>query len=321
MIELFTLGKDRIESMEHTDIGKTMTWVRIVGGRSTVWIRCVNPDDEKISLLSQISRIPIEEFRESVEEEERPKLSVNRYLEVVYGAPDLEEGDVVTVPIYIYTINNLIITIEKKPNAVLNEISKSMYANKRRFLFKRPIGHFIFFMLDKINDEFLKYIDRIAVKVEVFKEKGGLSTENVAKIYDSSVTLSYFNQALIANIEVVNELRKSYYKSFRDEDRRHFSELYFDALQVMDTEKIQRDVISSLFNMQAVINSNRLNNFMKTVAFIALIIMVPTFITGFYGMNLDYMPLIHNRYAFHILLIIMLVVVFGLFSIYKRTVK
>ncbi|MCP3686247.1 MAG: hypothetical protein GY861_26680 [bacterium] len=321
MIELFTLKKDRVEFMEHSSVSRTLTWTKIVGGKNTVWMRCLNPNEETIAVLSEVSKIPVEEFRESMEEEERPKLSMNRYLEIVYRAPEIEEGDVVTVPVYIYIVNNLIITIEKSKNSILDGMSNGMKANKKRFLFKKPIGYFIFLLLDQVNDDFLKYIDRIGAKVDVFAEKKALSTETVEKIYDSSVTLSYFNQALIANIEVVNNLRKCYYKTFSDEDRKRFSELYFDALQIMDTEKIQRDVISNLFNMQAVINADRLNNFMKTIAFFALIIMLPTLITGMYGMNINNLPLANNPYAFYILLAVMLVLVMGLFYAFKRTVK
>jgi len=310
MIELFTLVNDRIEHLEHAQLGRTLTWLRTIG-RGSVWIRCVNPDQDKISLLSELTGIPVDDLKDSIEEDERPKLYAAKYLEIVYSIPATEEGDVLTRPFYMYLSGNVLVTIEKSASVVVNDLASAMKASKKRFLFKKPTDSFVMYLLDKFNDDFLRVIERISSRLDVFQEKGTLSKESVEKIYDSSITLSYFNQALIANLEVLNELRKSYYKTFTQDTRGQFSELYFDVLQVIDTEKIQREGIANLFNMQAVITSNRLNDFMKRVTILAILIAVPTFISGIYGMNIA-LPLQDNPYAFYILILIMVAIAMAL---------
>ncbi|MBI2141935.1 magnesium transporter CorA family protein [Candidatus Woesearchaeota archaeon] len=317
MIDAFVLRNERIERLGSVEFARSSESGAF--GKATVWIRCVSPDADEISALSEITKIPVDEFRESVEEDERSKVSVNRHLEIVFRTPSVEEGEIITLPIYIYAIGSTIVTIERKKCKVLADLSAALVENKRRFLFKKPPGYFIFYVLDKINDEFLHFIDRISVKLDFFKDRGAWTKENIESIYDSSVALSYFNQALIANIEVLNELRKSYYKLFADEDRRHFTELYNDALQILDTEKVQREVMTNLFNMQSIITANRLNQFMKAVAFFALIITIPTLITNIYGMNLSYLPLSGNRYAFFILLVFMAAISLILYYFYRKT--
>lgn len=317
MQEIFVLRNERIESISREEFAKYSELTHL--GKSTVWLRCVSPDADEISAISEITKIPVDEFKESVEEDERSKVSVNRHLEIVFRTPAVEEGEIITLPIYIYAVGSTIVTIERKKCKVLADLSAALLENKRRFLFKKPAGYFIFYVLDKVNDEFLHFIDKISVKLDLFKDRGAWTRDNIESIYDSSIALSYFNQALIANIEVLNELRKSYYKLFGEDDRRHFTELYNDALQILDTEKVQREVLTNLFNMQSIITANRLNRFMKAVAFFALIITIPTLITNIYGMNLAYLPLSSNKYAFFILLGFMTAISLILYYFYRKT--
>ncbi len=307
MIELFALQNEKIERFEHKDKEKTLAWMG-TAGKGTVWVRCVSPSAEEISELSEITKVPAEELKESVDGDERSRVNVTKYLEIVYKAPITADGEVMTASVHIYSMGTIISTIERTPSKVLNDLSTALIENKRKFLFKKPGGYFIFYVLDKINDEFLHFIDQISVKLDLFNNKGRiLSKKNINQVYDASIALSYFNQALIANIEVLNELRKSYYKLFEAEDRKNFSELYHDARQILDTERIQRDLLSNLFNMHATITGNELNKFMKIVAFFALVTTVPTIISNIFSMNIKYIPLTQEKYSFYIVVALVLV--------------
>ncbi len=287
MIEAFALIRDKVKNIPLKRFGDKL-----------VWVRCVRPSTEDIDKLSKITKIPVEELLESVEEEERPKLTEKKFIEIIYRSPYVKADDIITLPVYFYIYNNKIITIEKEKNEILDDFSQKL--NKKKFLLRKSAGSFVFYVLDSINDLFLKHIDKITEGVEVFEQEKQVTTKGMEKIYESSVALSYFNQALLANIEVLNTLRKCHHRSLNKRDRDLFSELYYDALHILDTETIQRNVITNLFNLQSVISSNKLNIFMKRLASIALIFMVPTLISAMYGMNFTHIPLKDHPYGFHI---------------------
>ncbi len=321
MIELFLMQAEKIERLEHKDdIARTHSYIESAG-KGTVWIRCTNPEQDEINALSEITKLSVDEFKDSIEEEERSRVSVNKHLKIVYSSPLKEGEEVITSPIHIYAIGNLLITIEKSQNKVLGDLSSALIENKRKFLFKKPLGYFIFYILDKVNDEFLHFIDRISMRIDLFKENKKFSNEHIQRIYDSNISLSYFNQSIIANVEVLNELRKSYFKLFDHEDRKHFSELYYDALQILDTEKIQRELLTNLFNMQATIASNELNYFMKIVAIVALLSTLPNLITSIFSMNVQNVPIVNSPYAFYILLGLIVASSAISFIIYKKLEK
>jgi magnesium transporter len=292
MIEIYTLVNERVKKIKIDDIDK----------KKLTWIRCYKPTDESFSKLTKMVNIPAEEFKETLTEEERPRLNVTKYLELIYGAPYHGEDEVVTLPVYIYLCGNILLTIEKEPHVTFSKIVNILNRGRGKFLFKKGAGYFIFFMLDKINDLFLIYIDKIAGRIDLFEEKKYLTKKNFEDVYSLSITLSYFNQSLLANLEVLNSLRKTYFKGFTKPDRIQFSELYYDALHILDTEKIQREVITNLFNLQNIIISNRMNSLMKKLTALALIVLIPTFITGLYGMNFSYMPLAEHPHGFYIML-------------------
>ncbi|MBD3204152.1 hypothetical protein GF327_07690 [Candidatus Woesearchaeota archaeon] len=288
--------------------------------RSRAWIRVVSPNEESVKKLSDYTKIPLEEIKESLEEEERPRITSEKYIELIYRTPLIENGEVTTFPLYIYIIRNKIITIEKEPYSTLSNIQANMESKKYKFLFKKGYGYFIFYILDKINDDFLTNIDKIAANIDVYEEvtKRDLKIKDIERIYEQSVTLSFFNQALIANVEVLNSLRKGYFKQFSKKDKVLFEELYYDALQILDTEKIQREAITNLFNLQSIISSARLNVFMKKLTLIALIISIPTMISGIYGMNFVNIPLRYHPFGFYITSgVIIIITIFALFYFRK----
>ncbi len=308
MIEFFRVKGEKIQTITHDSLSATSQWIK--GTSGVVWMRCSSPDKDDITILAELSGINLDELTESVEEEERAKVTVEKYVEIVYHVPVSDaDGNIETIPLYMYIKGNFFITIEKKTNPVLATVARAMKAGNRRFLLRKQPGVMVQYILDKINDEYLRVIDRIGVRVDLFSESRELSVENIQKIYDSSVTLSYFNQALIANIEVLNNLRKSYFPGFTATIRREFGELYFDALQILDTEKIQRESVTNLFNLQSAMSAVRLNKFTKRITFFAVIIAVPTLISGLYGMNVP-LPFANSQYTFFaiILLIIFLAV-------------
>lgn len=304
----YTLIKEDVVSIPLEEINRRMV----------TWVRCVNPVEEDLKALSDLSEIPIEEFRESIEEDQRPKLNITKYVEIIYRAPYRMRNEVITIPVSFFQISNLIITIEKTPLPILEELEEMILKKRARFLFRKTPGFFFYYVFDKINDDFLSHIDRVTDSVETVKKKeeqiGEIAFE---RLYSLSVTSSFFNQALIANIEVLNALRKAYYKHFTTTNKRAFEELYYDALQILDREKIQREVITNLFNLQNIRITMRLNEFIKKLTALALVVMVPTLISGIYGMNVR-LPLEDSPYAFWIIIFTMVMITILMLWIFKE---
>lgn len=288
-MKVYTIRNERIVQITPAEISK---------GKATVWIRSINPGQKEIAFLAALTKAPVEEFKEFMEEDERPRLEIQKYLQFIYRTPYAEDGEIITVPASIFIYNNIVVTLEKQKTGALDYIENLVLQGRRRFLFRKSPITFLIYFIDKVNDEFFAKVDKIADTVDLFREKEtGLTKDMMEKVYSLSVTLAFFNRSLLANIEVLNHLRKAYYRMITPKDKEHFEELYFDALQILDTEKVQREIVSNLFNLQSIITSTKLNDLMKKVTLLALIMLVPTLIAGLYGMNVT-LPLADNPLAF-----------------------
>ena len=67
--------------------------------------------------------------------------------------------------------------------------------------------------------------------------------------------------------------------------------------------QIYRDIISGTRELMTTIINNRLNNAMKFLAAITIVMAIPTVISGVYGMNVatKWMPLANVAYGFEII--------------------
>jgi magnesium transporter len=64
--------------------------------------------------------------------------------------------------------------------------------------------------------------------------------------------------------------------------------------------------------------SNQLNNTMRILTVIATMMLPLTVITGIYGMNFDFMPELHWRLGYPLVILVMLVVSGGMLFYFRR---
>lgn len=77
-----------------------------------------------------------------------------------------------------------------------------------------------------------------------------------------------------------------------------FADLYDRALRLLDLEENLRDLFSGLVDAHLTVQSNRLNEVMKTLTVITTIMMPLTVLTGFFGMNFTHIPGLDSPAAF-----------------------
>ncbi len=310
MIDAYTISDEKVS---HLTIGK------VSRKNSLFWVRSINPSDDEIKELSRVSKIPFEDLKGVIDEDERPRIEqYSDYTLIVYKAPSYEDGEIVSSSFVAFIKDNLFITIESKPLKAIEKIIYLILKKKAKFLFLKGPGFLLYQILDRINDEFLHIIDRIGNNSDVLRGRiGDFSKKNIESIYSINLTLSHFNQALLANAELLNSLRKVY-RPFTKVDRDNFSDLYYDLLQIIDTEKIQREVITNMFKIESVMNDYNLNQSMKRLTSIMLILMIPTLISGIYGMNFTHLPFAGHPYGFWIILfMIVTLIVLALVALKK----
>ena len=122
--------------------------------------------------------------------------------------------------------------------------------------------------------------------------------------------LVYFDTSLRANRMIVDRLtRYSGIKKFQ-EDQELLDDVIIENLQAIEMTQIYRDILKGTRELMSTVINNRLNNIMKLLAAITIVMAIPTIISGIYGMNVSgkWMPLSNTPHGFLIICGIILLV-------------
>ncbi|HEY3329954.1 MAG TPA: magnesium/cobalt transporter CorA [Capsulimonadaceae bacterium] len=98
-------------------------------------------------------------------------------------------------------------------------------------------------------------------------------------------------------------------ESLSDEDRQtgeasqrecfaYYQDAYDHAMRIVDSLDTYRDLLSGVLDAHLAVTSNRLNEVVKVLTSVSIILMSLGLVTGLYGMNFVYMPELHWKYGY-----------------------
>src|SRR3989344_5959636 len=91
------------------------------------WADCLNPTDTELNEISRITELPFQDLKDSLGEEERPKvLDLDRYSLITFRAPFLEHKEehasTTSIVIFISKNENNLITLRTKEIASIERL-------------------------------------------------------------------------------------------------------------------------------------------------------------------------------------------------------
>ena len=166
----------------------------------------------------------------------------------------------------------------------------------------------------------LRVIDKKRTEIE---ERVGDDTEDsdLISLHELESTLVYFATSLRANGVVLDRLTR--YKRLEQypEDKELLGDVIVENKQAIEMTSIYRDIINGTRELMSSVIDNRLNNVMKYLTSITIVMAIPTVISGMYGMNVDGngMPFANSVAGFGIVcLITLLVCIITMFVLRKK---
>ena len=274
----------------HGRIQETSVW------EPGCWIRCIAPTEHEMEILLDEYHIEPEFLRSATDEEESSHIDVeDDSTLIVVDVPvqvEADEDDALefsTAPLGIILTPKNVVTICMHENLILNNFAagmyKSVYTNYRvQFMLK------IMFAIATKYITNLRLIDRYYNQVEKVLEKSMKNSE-LMKLLDIKKSLVYLSSSLKANERTIERIRLGRVIKLYEEDHDLLEDLLIEIKQGIDMSSNSLSIISSTTDAFNGIVSNNLNNVMKVLTSITLLISLPTLISGIYGMNVDGMPL------------------------------
>ncbi|TAE14940.1 MAG: magnesium transporter CorA family protein [Bacteroidetes bacterium] len=278
------------------------------------WVNLVPPfKEEEFTELSTVLDIPIEFLRDSLDIDERPRYEVADNVKfIVIKTPtennSFNDSDAlfITIPICIILTHNQIVTVNSFDNGAIKKFLNSF---ERRHPDKRNM--MVLKIFEKIVQNFLEYLKEINHQRNLFEQKlyDSNRNEELLNLMRIQKSLVYFVTALRSNEMLMMKMERTNFLGLTEEEREMLQDLIVDMSQALEMANIYTNILSSTMDAFASIISNNLNNVMKRLTSITIILSLPILVTSIYGMNVE-IPLQHSAHAFYIPVVLSLSISF-----------
>lgn len=253
------------------------------------WIDLTNPTREEINRVVEKTDINQDLINKMLDADELPRIEVdNNATLIVVDTPLItEDKEYITHPLgIIITKSNYIITVSTRKIEILDDFKRNIVndfrtAKKTRFVIQiliKTINKYIR-ILKSIN----KGIDE---KEEVLKKS--TKNEDLIDLLAIEKTLVYFITSLRENKAVLDRLKRGNVIDLYEGDSDLLDDAVVEMNQAIDMATLYRDILSSITDTYATIVSNNLNDVMKFLAGMTIVISIPTLISSFLGMNVKF---------------------------------
>lgn len=271
-----------------------------------MWINLTSPSQDESLEISHRYNIDITDVRAALDEEEASRVDVNDdYVLIIFDIPTVEirhnQEAYTTIPLGVIWTEEAIITICSVETPVLKHFIVNRlkdFTTKKQVRFTYQILH----RTSTLYQSYLRIIDRRRLEVE--ESIGGATEESeIINLHEMESNLVYFDTSLRANRMIVDRLTR--YSGIRKfpEDQELLDDVVVENLQAIEMTQIYRDIIKGTRELMSTVIDNRLNNIMKYLAAITIVMAIPTIVSGIYGMNVSgkWMPLSDTPYGFGII--------------------
>ena len=289
--------------------------------QSNCWIQVTCPTDEDQRLLEEEFKIPDYFLSDISDTDERARYEYDDgWMLIILRIPYVKEirsrTPYTTVPLGIIHKRDVTITVcFYETNMMIDFVS---YQQKRGEGFTDYVD-MIFRLFLSSAVWYLKRLKQINSLIEKAKRNldHGVNNESLIGLSRLQDSLTYFITSIRGNENLLSKLK---FKLQVDElDADLIEDVNIEMTQARETTSIYSDILESTMDTYSSIINNNMNTTMRTLTSISIVMMLPTLISSFFGMNLVN-GMEESPYGFALALVISFVV-FGLtwgFLRYKR---
>ncbi|EAD4143381.1 magnesium transporter CorA family protein, partial [Listeria monocytogenes] len=110
------------------------------------------------------------------------------------------------------------------------------------------------------------------------------------------------------------------YRELNEVEKEQFEDALIEARQLVEMTGLSSQILQQLSGTYNNILNNNLNDTMKILTALSILLTVPTIITGFFGMNMP-LPLEHNTFGWIVTIFISVILWFGLSFILRKLMR
>ena len=262
------------------------------------WVNAIAPtEEEKQFLVEELGILP-EFIRSSLDEEESSHIDYDddedQTLVIIdYPTLDKRMGNVhnsyyYTCPIGVVLLKGYVVTISLYDSWSVTRIREG----KVRDIDTRLRVRFLLTLFLLVSQRYLiglRQIDYETSQTEQSLEQS-LQNEGLLQLLSLEKSLVFFTTSLRSDQATLNRIHRGRHINLFEEDEELLEDVKIEINQALEMCNIYSHIIAGMREAFSAVINNNMNDVMKYLAIITLVLSIPNIIFGFYGMNVPDLP-------------------------------
>lgn len=289
--------------------------------RAVAWIGLDKPTEEEFAAVAEEFGLHELAVEDSINAHQRPK--IERYDKTLFvvlkPARYLDETEEVEFSeAHIFVGEHFVVTVRHGEVPAFSAVRERV--EREPELLSRGPEAILHAIMDEVVDDYGPVVDGLADDIEeVEAEVFGGNAQVSRRIYELSREVSEFLRAtrpLGKALELL--IGGDERDSINQEVRRYLRDVYDHTQRVTEQVEDFQASLANILNVNLTMVTVRQNNQVRKISAWAAILIVPTIISGIYGMNYKYMPELSWKFGYPYALALMVVICVALYLAFKR---
>lgn len=264
---------------------------RCVGNEGFAWITLQDPGSEELASIVRNFDLPEIVTREISKTHQRPKLQ--RIGETSFvalkSARYLEKPEAVELgEIHLCIGANFIIVIRYSEASSPGDIRKQL-EGKPDLLRHGPTS-ILSTILERVVEGYEPVIEGLGNDIDEIEDEVFGGRPDARRIYKLSREVLQFHRAVSPLSRMLEQLTGEGHRKIDPDVAHHLRTVHDQALRTSEQTEGFRELLSNILNVNLNLVSVQQNEQVQKISAWAAILIIPTIITGVYGMNFRYMP-------------------------------
>ncbi len=289
---------------------------------AVIWLDLRDPDRDDLAVLSAEFGLHPLAVEDAEQDHERPKLDRYRthlFLTAYAVHLNTATGELATSELAAFVTPRALITVRKDDGLDIGAVID--YWDASPDLAKFGAGYLLHGLLDNIVDGHFAAVQSLDDSIEDLEDRlfddRSRGEDVQRRSFELRKSLVLLRRYVLPMREVVNALMRRDLHVVDDALQPYYQDVYDHVLRATEWTESLRDLVTTILETNLTIQGNRMNVITKKVTSWAAIVAVPTFVTGFYGMNVPY-PGFSSQFGLASSVTIMLVAAAVLYVVFKR---
>lgn len=268
------------------------------------WIDFESPTEEETNLLATHFKFHPLAIEDCLQLLQRPKLDYYEGYNF-FVMHTLNQYSLLPEEVDVFVGKNFIVTFHLTPSPEITLVKQKLFADPSYY--QKGVLHLFYQLMDKIVDEYFPAVYKIEDElneVELEDARQDLMTD----VFDLRSQLLKLRRTIFPMRELLYRVLNSERVIISKEERMYFMDIYDHLLKLSEMIESNREMANDIRDSYISLNSDRMNNIMKTLTVMSSIFIPLTFIASIYGMNFENMPELHWHWGYFGVLSVMLLV-------------